>query len=169
MTMEIKTATAEYTGGGIYVYYGQLQDGNYFRTCDDWETIEICDVDTGVEDADYIEFYEEHRVEILVGDKYKSFWNEMIRWIIQNQPDGNYATCELENKLNKELKEENEVEEKISIHGIMMNHGKDGFSYWDGFSLTKEEEEAIWKILMRHDTEGCSVCGTWEDVIGDIK
>ncbi len=102
MTMIIKTATAEYTGGGIYIYHGQLQDGNYFRTCDDWETIEICNADTSVEDANYIEFYEEHRVEILVEDGYRRFWNQMIHWIIQNQPDGNYATNELENRLLEE-------------------------------------------------------------------
>ena len=59
--------------------------------------------------------------------------------------------------------------DKMRIAGIMMEHGNNDFSYWDGFYLTEEEENAIWKILSKHDTEGCSVRGTLEDVIEDIK
>lgn len=59
--------------------------------------------------------------------------------------------------------------DRIRIAGIMMEHGNDDFSYWDGFYLTEEEENAIWEILSKHDTEGCSVRGTLEDVIEDIK
>lgn len=58
--IKILSAEAVYTGGGIYIYYGKLSDGTYFRACDDWDWIEICDYDTSVEDADYEEFYEEH-------------------------------------------------------------------------------------------------------------
>lgn len=50
-----------------------------------------------------------------------------------------------------------------------MEHGNNDFSYWDGFNLTEEEENAIWEILSKHDTVGCSVRGTLEDVIEDIK
>ena len=35
--------------------------------------------------------------------------------------------------------------------------------------ITEAEENAIWEILSKHDTEGCSVRGTLEDVIEDIK
>ena len=99
MKREIKNATAIYTGGGIYIYYGQLSDGNWFRTCDDWEFIEMCDSDTSVEYADYYEFYEEHSIGTLAGDEYKTFWNEMLLWIIHNAPEGNYQVDELENRL----------------------------------------------------------------------
>lgn len=99
MKREIKNATAIYTGGNIYIYYGQLLDGNWFRTCDDWEGIEICDSDTSVEEADYYEFYEEHTFESLEGDEYKTFWNEMLLWIIHNAPEGNYQVDDLERRM----------------------------------------------------------------------
>ena len=48
--------------GGIYIYYGRLTDGNYFRACDGWDFIEICNEDTSVEEADYNEFYEKYSI-----------------------------------------------------------------------------------------------------------
>ena len=102
MKREIKNATAIYTGGGIYIYYGQLTDGNWFRATDDWEGVEICNADTSVEEADYPEFYEEHSIECIGGDEYKTFWNEMLLWIIHNAPEGNYQADELENRMIEE-------------------------------------------------------------------
>ena len=57
----------------------------------------------------------------------------------------------------------------VRICGIMSEYGNNDFGYWDGFQLTYEEELAIWQILSKHDTEGSSVRGTWNDVIDDIK
>ena len=99
MKKEIKNATAIYTGGGIYIYYGQLLDGNYFRACDDWDFIEICNSDTSVEEADYNEFYEEHSICTIAKEEYEVFWNKMLLWIIHNAPDGNYQADELENRM----------------------------------------------------------------------
>lgn len=96
---EIKNAMAEYTGGGIYIYYGQLENGLYFRTCDDWESIEICDADTSTEDADYYEFYEEHALYSIGGKEYESFFNKMLLWIIHNGANGNYQIDDLENRM----------------------------------------------------------------------
>lgn len=96
--MNIKTATAIYTGGGIYIYYGELTNGNYFRAGDGEDFIEICDADTSTDEADYTEFYDKHRIETLVDDQYKTFWNEMLDWIINNTPKGNYCLSELENR-----------------------------------------------------------------------
>ena len=36
---KIANATAIYTGGGIYIYHGKVENGNYFRACDEWECI----------------------------------------------------------------------------------------------------------------------------------
>ena len=33
------------------------------------------------------------------------------------------------------------------IVGIVIEHGKDNFGYWEGFNLTEAEENAIWNIL----------------------
>lgn len=95
MKREIINATAEYTGGGIYIYYGQLSDGNWFRAGDCEDFIEICNADTSTEEADYGEFYEKHKVETLVDEEYKTFWNEMLIWILHYEPEGNYSADEL--------------------------------------------------------------------------
>ena len=78
----IRTATACYTGGNIYIYYGQLESGLYFRTFDDSETIYICDSNTEAEEADYSEFYDSHTVEELTGDDFTEFWNTMLSHIL---------------------------------------------------------------------------------------
>ena len=93
--MKIKDASAQYTGGGVYIYYGQLEDGNYFRACDGDDFIEICNADTSADEADYSEFYEKHRIETLTGYEYQYFWNEMLYWIINYAPGGNYSAAEL--------------------------------------------------------------------------
>lgn len=51
------------------------------------------------------------------------------------------------------------------IVGIVIEHGKDDFGYWEGFSLTEAEENAIWNILSKHDIEGCSIRGTRKEII----
>lgn len=98
---KIKSATAIYTGGGIYIYYGELDNGTYFRTSDTDDCIEICDADTSVDEADYIEFYEEHRIKTAIDNQYKIFFNKMLTWIIENKPEGNYSVEELNNRIIK--------------------------------------------------------------------
>lgn len=116
--MKIKYATAQYTGGNIYIYYGQLENGNYFRGCDDWEWIEICDTDTSMDAADYYEFYEEHRVNTLTDNQYETFWNEMLLWIIHNAPKGNYSVDELESRMIKNI-ERKEGFRTVKLYGGM--------------------------------------------------
>lgn len=104
---KIKTATAVYTGGGIYIYYGQLESGLYFRAVDDWDVIWICDSDTEAEEADHSEFYEAHTVEEITdgGEDFKTFWNAMLHHIIDKKPRhgkwSNYSPDELERRILK--------------------------------------------------------------------
>lgn len=105
MKHTIKTATACYTGGGIYIYYGQLESGLYFRAVDDWGVIWICNADTEAEEADYSEFYEAHTVEEITGEDFKTFWNAMLMHIINGcAAHGkwlNFSRDELESRLEK--------------------------------------------------------------------
>ena len=55
------------------------------------------------------------------------------------------------------------------ITGIIFRHGENDLELWEGFSLTEEEENAIWNILMRHDTEGCSVRGTRKEIARELE
>lgn len=106
----IKNATAEYTGGGIYIYFGQLENGLYFRACDDWDFISICNSDTSADEAEYNEFYEEHETDSIDRYQFEEFFNTMILWIIHNAPKGNYNTDELENRMIKHIETSIEIE-----------------------------------------------------------
>jgi len=54
------------------------------------------------------------------------------------------------------------------IAGLVIEHGRDDFGYWEGFSLTEAEENAIWNILSNHDTEGCSIRGSRKEIAEEI-
>ena len=54
------------------------------------------------------------------------------------------------------------------ISGIIFEHGKDDFGLWEGFVLSDEDEAAIWQILQKYDTEGCSVRGTRKEIAEEI-
>ena len=60
------------------------------------------------------------------------------------------------------------MEDKIRISGIIFEHGNDDYGLWEGFYLTEEEEDQIIEILMKHNTEGCSVRGTRKEIAEEI-
>lgn len=60
------------------------------------------------------------------------------------------------------------MEDKIKISGIIFEHSKDDYGLWEGFYLTEEEENQIMEILIKHDTEGCSVRGTRKEIAEEI-
>lgn len=51
------------------------------------------------------------------------------------------------------------------IAGILFQHGTDDYALWEGLHLTEDEENAIMAILEKHDTEGCSVRGAYNQII----
>ena len=53
----------------------------------------------------------------------------------------------------------------VRISGILFQHGTDDYDLWEGFALTKDEENEIMAILEKHDTEGCSVRGAYNQII----
>ena len=57
---------------------------------------------------------------------------------------------------------------RIRISGIIFEHGNNDYGLWEGFSLTEEEEEVIWQILVKHDTEGFSIRGTRKEIADEI-
>ena len=56
----------------------------------------------------------------------------------------------------------------MKFTGIVIKHGNNDFEYWIGFSLTEDEENAVWNILNKHDTEGCSLRGTRKEIAEEI-
>lgn len=60
------------------------------------------------------------------------------------------------------------MEDKIKISGIIFEHGKNDYGLWEGFYLTEDEENQIMEILIKHNTEGCSVRGTQKEIAEEI-
>lgn len=54
------------------------------------------------------------------------------------------------------------------IVGIIFEYGDNDFGYWEGFNFTEDEENVIWDILNKHDTEGSSLRGTRKEITEDI-
>ena len=150
--MKIKNATAQYTGGNIYIYYGELENGLFFRAGDGEEYIEICDADTSTDEADYYEFYKKHSIKTLTGDEYIKFWNNMLLWIIHNAPSGNYQVDDLDERM---------IEEKETEYIKLKNDGfvyisEKGIEYelLEGFTIGRKERytsDIIFITLMNAD------------------
>lgn len=56
----------------------------------------------------------------------------------------------------------------VKLNAIIFKHGNDDVELWEGFSLSPEEEKQIREILLRHETEGCSVRGSKKDIIEEM-
>lgn len=69
----------------------------------------------------------------------------------------------------KDVKHKTIKEDKIKISGIIFQHGNDDYGLWEEFYLTEEEENVIRNILIRHDTEGCSVQGTRKQIAREME
>jgi len=105
----IEYATPCYTGGGVYIYTGKLKDGNYFLGSDDWFseqnnyfTFRIVneDPDKFPEDCLFDDWQTEHLVKDLSLEENKSFTKEVLNWVINNKPEGNYQISDMEGLLN---------------------------------------------------------------------
>ena len=104
---DIKYATADYTGGGIYRYTGSVGDGLYFMAATDWDDYVIildADPDKDPDAAGYDEWQNSHRWTEFTGRDAEDFMCRVFDWIIKNTPEGNYCTGDILNakaKLDK--------------------------------------------------------------------
>lgn len=96
MMFKIEHATADYTGGNIYVYHGKWDIGQWFLADDDSEQIMIFDVDTSGEEIFDPDYQELHHVASLFGRTYRKTFKDILDYVIQRRPSGNYDINELE-------------------------------------------------------------------------
>ena len=97
-----------YTGGGIYLFTGKLADGNYFiaetsnydvRILTEGPDEPTCIGDDGTvweRNLDSVDWQEEHLVEDLTPAEAIEFFREMLKWVEENQPSGNYINPDME-------------------------------------------------------------------------
>ncbi len=101
----IERATATYTGGGIYIYTGQLDNGDYFMSNDSFvEYVEFFNADpyAEFEESCSEEWQSRHHIGDYSGTDAERFYKEVLKWIIANKPEGNYQVYELETRLSKQ-------------------------------------------------------------------
>ena len=101
--MKIKKATAVYSGGGIYLYYAELEDGNYLMGSDDGLLI----VNTNplaneevFDESNYYEWQEEHLVKFINDDDFQKVLNQVLDVIFNGKTIKEYDNFSL-----SELKE----------------------------------------------------------------
>ena len=97
-------ATAICSGGGIYIYMGQLSDESYFIADDSFmEYVEFYNADPyeNIDESLYESWQKIHRIGGYSGDKAREFLNNALSWIIKNKPEGNYLSEEVETRLSK--------------------------------------------------------------------
>ena len=101
--MKIIEANAEYTGGGIYRYTAQTEEG-WLLANSEWDCIYLMDADPNeTEDSWYNEWCDEHEQKIYEDEEYFSLIHDILEWIILNKPQGNYDVGDIRRKLVSEM------------------------------------------------------------------
>lgn len=113
---KVKSATASYTGGGFYVFLGELTDGTYFIAEYPYWSVRVVDEDPQPTfwgdnydtDAGYSPWQESHLIKDVDDDSTEAFFNDMFDWILKNKPEGNYNSGDIEDMLKKNNDRDNE-------------------------------------------------------------
>lgn len=102
--IKVIDAMATYTGGGINIYTGQLETGEFymFDNCTEIDAVTLLDR-LGWDDDEmfYDGFDEQHGIRTLIGKAARRLIEDTLRWIIKKEPRGNYSVTEVEDDLNE--------------------------------------------------------------------
>ena len=86
--MKIKTLEAVYTGGGIWIFWGELEDGHYFLTAHEGWTVILTESPEDFDESLYEEWQEAHKVKDLADEELISFQKELLEKIEKNDYNG---------------------------------------------------------------------------------
>ena len=118
--MIINKATAIYSGGNIYLYYAELEDGNWLIGNDD--TLMIVDEsplkdEKTFEESGYNEWQLKHMIKYVPDEDHGIVLIQLLETMLAGStiPEwDNYSILEMEHRLRR-LKEESQPEEKQKI------------------------------------------------------
>ena len=83
----VGSAYAEYTGGGIWIFYGKFWNGTYFLT-DDYGCTRLLTADpSDLEVSTFEEWQQEHLIRDLDGDERKSFLRDLTDYLLKQEED----------------------------------------------------------------------------------
>lgn len=90
--MKPKTVEAIYTGGNIWLFFGRLEDGNWFMA-DDNGSVRIVDADpmNDLDESLMEDWQLEHLIMDLFGNERIEFCDSIIAWLRANH-DKHYMT-----------------------------------------------------------------------------
>ena len=104
---KITKATAIYSGGGIYLYYAEMENKNWIMGNDEWlivvDTNPIADGKTA-EDSDYYEWQMEHLVKEIPEKDFQKVLNKILKTIFDGKSIkkyDNFSIGELQNRYKK--------------------------------------------------------------------
>ena len=98
MSIVIKEANALYTGGSIYtgeniwLFYGKLEDGNYFLAEDHVAWVLDTNPSDGFEEIQFEKWKEDHMVRTLEEAERLDFCEKMLDWILAHPEHGGGIT-----------------------------------------------------------------------------
>ena len=95
MKYNFKNVKAEYTGGGIYLFWGELSNGYYFLTDDYGATLILNESPEDFDVSLYDEWQNAHKVEELTGRARVSFVRKMLSTLKESNPN-NITDYEIE-------------------------------------------------------------------------
>jgi hypothetical protein len=79
--MRIKNVHAVYTGGGVWLFYGEMTGGKFFLTDDYGDTLILNDSPENFDESLYPEWQEKHLFKELRGETRERFCLNMLRWL----------------------------------------------------------------------------------------
>ena len=85
--MRIKKVQAVYTGGGIWIFYGELTGGLYFLTGEYGDTLFLNESPADFDVSLYPDWQEKHTVKILSGETRIRFCLNMLKWLSKPERD----------------------------------------------------------------------------------
>ena len=89
-----------YTGGNIYCFLGQLDSKRWFFASSADYDVRIINADPWLEENEedvwQPDWQDEHLIEDLNPNQALIFFTDMLKWISENQPRGNYSQSELD-------------------------------------------------------------------------
>lgn len=75
-----KRVVTDYTGGGIWLFWGQLRSGEYFLTDDHGATL-ILNEEPGTDESLFEEWQKAHLIRELDGEELKDFLRSLLEYV----------------------------------------------------------------------------------------
>lgn len=95
-----KKVIPEYTGGGIWLFYGELKSGEHFLTDDNGCTLILDESPADFDESLYVEWQQAHTIRELEGEERDIFLRSLLNRIYRRLPEDNEGGYIEDHELN---------------------------------------------------------------------